>query len=489
MKTQKATVAVSEQTISRLTEGLGVNWCDAFGMGGDAGLGRRDVPLNTPCIPLADDPDKWALLLEELTQLKAGCIRFALPPDGFITKRGTMDFDTPHFERLERLNEWAGANGATIILDTLYVPRHLQKKGADAPGIGEDNRVPASAAAFAEHFAGPLLDYCVSERNWTQIRYYTPIAEPLYAGIFHDPQGDSYRAYAALLSALRKELMDRGLVPQRLWLMGPSAPTIEDWPIPTFHARGIDLDPLLDGYDQHEKSARFDGTPPNGAAETLAMGELIQHHLAPHVAYAKAKGKAFLVTELAHAHYGARRGDPNGPATHDTFLLDAEFIVRAINAGVQGLLRWSFLNPGDIDGPWQFLDTADGSYRRRENTFYGYANLIRYVRPHADVLNVHVESSLHPWPHIHACALRKAPQGDLSIVIVNDHESEAVEVTVEVPAAFRAKKLQLIRTDRTLKHALSDEIRRDGKGTRLTGSLPPRSLSVLTSLEYDALAR
>ena len=39
----------------------------------------------------------------QLTFLKAGCVRFLLPPDAFITKRGMMAFDSPAFQRLERL--------------------------------------------------------------------------------------------------------------------------------------------------------------------------------------------------------------------------------------------------------------------------------------------------------------------------------------------------------------------------------------------------
>jgi hypothetical protein len=485
----RATLTIGENSVSRLLEGIGVNWNDAFGMGGENGMGLRDMPLNTPVIPLLDNATEWDVLLSELTFLKAGCLRFLLPPEGFITKRGTIDFDCVHFQRLERLNAWAGANGASIILDTIHVPHHLQVKGEDAPGYASFNRAAADPLAFAEKFAGPLLEYCVAERNWTQIRYYNPVSTPLYGGVYHHPKGDSFRAYAGMLAALRKELIERGLVPQRLSLMGPSSPALQRWPIPDFHARGLDLNPLLDAYDQHEYSARFDGDEPNANIDSLEMTDLLQQHLQPHVAYAKSHNKPFLITELGHQYYGGRLGDPNGPSTHDAFLLDAEFSVRAINAGVQGLLRWSFLNPGDINGRWQLLDSVDGSLRRVDNTYYGYATLIRYARPHADVLNVQVESSLRPYPCVHACALRKAPQGDITVLIVNDHPSEQVELTVKLPATLKPRKLNVIRNDRTLKHALTGEFKRDGKGGSLLDKLPPRSLTVYTSLEYDPLLR
>ena len=488
-KPPHATITIGTKSTSRLIEGIGINWCDAFGMGGERGLGLSNMPLNTPCIPLLDDTEHWSLLLEELNFLKAGCIRFMLPPDGFITKRGTMDFDSDHFQRLERLNAWAGANGASIILDTIHVPRHLQVKGPDAEGWAVENRAAADPVAFAQNFAGPLLDYCVAERGWTQIRYYSPVSEPLYGGVFHHPKEDPLRAYAAMMAALRKELIERDLVPQRLSLLGPGTPSVQAWPIPDFHSRGLDLDPLIDAYDQHEYFARFDDAPPNTNALSLPMTELIDRHLTTHVQYAASKGKPFLITELGHLYYGSAVGDSNGPASHEAFLLDAEFAVRAINAGVQGLLRWSFLNPGDIDGRWQFLETADGSYRRCENTFYGYAALIRYARPHSEVLGLQIESSLYPWPHIHACALRKAPQGDFTLLVVNDHESEQVDMTVSLPAALRAKKINVIRTDRILKHEKVGEFKRDPKGTLFEDKLPPRSLSVYTSLEYDQLVR
>jgi hypothetical protein len=462
-------------------------------MGGDSGMGQLNMPLNTPCMPPLDDDKHWSVLLEELTFLKVGCVRFLVPPDGFITKRGTMDFDSVHFERLERICEWAGANGASIILDTLYVPRYLQAKAsqaADVAGVwAVNNCAPADPRAFAEHFAGPLLDYCISERGWTQIRYYSPINEPLYGGILNHPKTDAFHAYAALLTALREELVDRNLVPQRVSLLGPGTPSVQDWPIPEFHLRGLDPTPLLDAYDQHEYFARFDASPPNANAVSVPMTELINRHLLPHIAHAKASGKPFLVGELGHVYYGSSRGDANGPGTHAAFMLDAEFAVRAIAAGVQGLLRWSFLNPGDIDGRWQILETADGSYRRTENTYYGYANLIRYARPHSDVLLTHVESSFYPWPHVHTCALRKMPQGDFTLLAVNDHESEQVELTVKLPASFAARKISIIRTDRTLKHGKVEEVKFDGKGRRFSDRLPPLSLTAYTSLEYDPLLR
>jgi len=371
----------------------------------------------------------------------------------------------------------------------MYVPRYLQVKGEDAKGgWAVDNRACANPEQFAQKFAGPLLDYCLSERNWTQIRYYSPINKPLYGGVFHHPRGDSFRAYAGMMASLRQELLDRDLVPQRLSLLAPSTPSVQDWPIPQFHSRGLDLDPLVEGYDQHEYFARFDGAPPNANAVTIPMTELIHRHLEEHVRYAREKNKAFLITELGHVYYGAGRGDPNGPATHNAFMLDAEFCVRAINIGVQGLLRWSFLNPGDIDGQWQFLQTADESDRRVTNTFYGYANLIRYVRPNSDVLATHVESSFYPWPHVYACSTRK-PKGEFTLLVINDHDSEQVEATIKLPPALRQKPLNVIRTDRTCKHALVGHVRQAGKTSQFADKLPPRSLTAYTNLEHDDLRR
>ena len=104
-------------------------------------------------------------------------------------------------------------------------------------------------------------------------------------------------------------------------------------------------------------------------------------------------------------------------------------------------------------------------------------------------METQVESSLYPWPHVHACALRKAPQGDVTLLVVNDHDSEQIEATVKLPAIFRSKKLNVIRCDRTLKHVKTAEIKRDARNTPFTDKIPPRSLSVYTSLEHDPLTR
>ena len=68
--------------------------------------------------------------------------------------------------------------------------------------------------------------------------------------------------------------------------------------------------------------------------------------------------------------------DKPGPSCPQSVLAGSELVIRLANAGVDGFNRWSFLNRGDLDGQWQFVDTWD----RREK------KLLRDFPPHAEQL-------------------------------------------------------------------------------------------------------
>ena len=88
--------------------------------------------------------------------------------------------------------------------------------------------------------------------------------------------------------------------------------------------------------------------------------------------------------------------DHPGPGTYVSALKDAELVVRRINAGVDGFNRWSFLNRGDLDGQWQFIETWDRKEKRllqqytpHPNTYFVLGLLSRFIAKHSDVLDLY----------------------------------------------------------------------------------------------------
>ena len=54
--------------------------------------------------------------------------------------------------------------------------------------------------------------------------------------------------------------------------------------------------------------------------------------------------------------YG-RQGDDPTPGSFRASLKDTEMLIRSLQLGVDGVNHWSFVNRGDLDGQWQFVDT------------------------------------------------------------------------------------------------------------------------------------
>jgi hypothetical protein len=124
-------------------------------------------------------------------------------------------------------------------------------------------------------------------------------------------------------------------------------------------------------------------------------------------------------------------GDHPGPASYESALKDAELVVRRINAGVDGFNRWSFINRGDLDGQWQFIDTWDRKagqllkrYTPHPNTYFVLGLLSRFTAKHSDVLACRVEGGRSAaGQRVFAAALR-SPKGNLTLAIVNDAKTE-----------------------------------------------------------------
>jgi hypothetical protein len=200
--------------------------------------------------------------------------------------------------------------------------------------------------------------------------------------------------------------------------------------------------------------------------------------------YAHAKGKPFFMTEIGMFHYGWERGDAAGVARHDNTLLETEFILRGLDKGIDGALRWAWLNPGDQDGWWQLIETIDGGDQPLINPFYGYATLMRYIDRKAKILRTTLDDKGGgPTQTLWATAVQNT-DNSRTLYVVNDAYCDAKNISIQFPVEG-GSVLHKIVNDPVRKHHKAGEIPViDGSAT-FSDSLSPMSLTVYTTRGYD----
>jgi hypothetical protein len=204
-----------------------------------------------------------------------------------------------------------------------------------------------------------------------------------------------------------------------------------------------------------------------------------------------ARGKPLFLSELGSMVFGWRGSDP-GPRTFPAALKDAELVVRALNLGVDGFNRWSFINRGDLDGQWQMIETwnpaAKGLCKQivpAPNSYFVYGLLSRFTAKHSRILSTEVAGGqLDGLPRVFATALR-SPANNLTVAIVND-ASQPWEASVEATALGVTKLFMYqISSEERDQPSLSIEPRntvRTAKGRlALFQTLPPMSLTLFSS--------
>lgn len=459
-----------------LDKGIGINWHHNWI--------HPDAPRDSS--PDIDDVAHWDLLLHELDFLQPASIRFGYQSFHFVREDGSFHWGAEGFEALRRLDAWAKLHNADIIFDPWCIPAFWRFSKTTG-----DPRHDAAAdpVKLAEEFVVPLLSHLVRDMGLSTVRSFLLMNEPLMDpnGSFLTPEGiDRFAQYIACHKAIFNALQTAGLP---VTLIGPNTWSTLYWAVDHFQDRGLDLSPWIDAYDQHNYYSRFDYLPPNPTTmPTMPMTNLIDSQIAKNARFARMHGKRYYITELGTFYYGWSAGDPYGPATHEAFLTEAEFIIRSMNVGCGGFHRWAFLAPGEYqDGCWQFIDTVDGSYRRQPNTFYGYASLMRYSAPGSVIWTPEVEQTLDPYAYVHSVGLELS-DGSHAVFVVNDHNCQERVVSLSLPRAWMTGKWQKILVDRTRKMHRRDI---DVSSNPYEDMLPPMSLTVYTDkcLEDDNLLR
>ena len=191
------------------------------------------------------------------------------------------------------------------------------------------------------------------------------------------------------------------------------------------------------------------------------------------------------------------QNDHPGPGSYEAGLKDAELVVRALNAGVDGLNRWSFTNRGDLDGQWQLVDTWDRNEKKlldrftpHPNTYYLFGLLSRFTPKHASVLACRVDGGrLGEHQRVFAAALQ-CPGDNFTLAVVNDADT-SWQTGVVLRGLKQEQKLYRFRITPAHRDLAEVTVAHDGQfsvsrnGASFQDTIAPSSVSVYTTYTRD----
>ena len=422
----------------------------AEGIGFNVFLGRERY------YPQTADQDRWDQIGRLLDEAKPGFLRIGYLEgsvvDGDVSpwNDATGGFDHSHdlWRKLEWFDGWCERHGVNWMLDPWWTPCSMQVRRADDGPVEADpsgkvswRGAPRDPADYAERYIRPLVRHVRKDLNLHRLKWLGLFNEPIWGKLARDPdnfsvaEGDSQvRVLAQTYRQVRRVLDEDG--EGDLGLIGPGH--LCSWQMPPldFMACGEDPSPSLAAWDMHAYFHQPDWMS-EPTEDFVTTHSLLHHTIRRWVDFAGQQGKPFFITEMGTFFFGRPfwgQRDYETAGCHSAAIHDAQFIVRAINEGVDGFLRWALCVDPTVDGRWGLIEwpNPDSPVVASPNIYPAYRALMRAIPPRSVV---RVCRSLHSdglVPHVHAAAV-ETPEGLLRIVFVHDRPGRNSDVFVRVP--------------------------------------------------------
>lgn len=419
---------------------------------------------NPPLIPAYDQA--WADVLRHALWLGLDLVRVEVSMAMYHPQRERFDWDNDEVRTLHRILDHCQSAGVDVYLTMQYNDVAWNAH----PGINRLQSSPRSVPDFARSFA-TLIERLVKEHGYTCIRWVTVNNEPgMDSGWWQGPDGKADSIMPAV-RALRAELDQRDL-------------------------RSV----AICGSDGHTvRSGSFEPADP-------AVGALAIHSywgkpdkvFPPDVRLARELGLPYFVAEMGNffmADFEGQKmpmGGPRSeaPKSYDHQLLNAEKVIVGLNLGVDGLIRWSFVNRGDLDGQWQLVRTWNPvtweftkRVEREPVPYFSYGILTRFTAKHSSILELSGGTE-----QLRAVALR-SPGGQHTIFLLNlaDAPVDAELAISNLETALNLRRYEvtesaLNRPDFTLAPVATVTVSRGEPAFRL--ALPAKSITALTTYDF-----
>lgn len=398
----------------------------------DPELVRTDRPIPLP--DLGDALRRITVRPDQVIQRRFGGVGFHAFHHIFPTSRTELDEVVvkrwrelrPSFARVNHDSHWDQAK-----LD--QVSEHLQymkDTGTQLYVTTWDPEVTADEAALKAYVARVVgqLDYLVRRKGLTNIRYYCMTNEMTlgrWGALLSDlPTFKLY--HQAFFEELRRRGLDIGL-------LATDAAPAENWGTLSWAAQHMDSITAVYGGHHYfsDRDLDDDRVYPWFLNRTRAA-----------VGVARSRGKEFILGEFGSRQDGrvvnGIRRDVcvyfDTPQEPFVTLQLAEAAIAAMNAGVQAMGYWTFMDVPDDYVPGYLnkwgLFRCSGTDRSTRAPYYGYALLTRKLRGPGTVVGVNSSD-----PRLRVAALKQADGQSWSIAVVNRNTRESRVRIVIDPAA------------------------------------------------------
>ena len=410
----------------------------------------------------------WRDLLGHARWLGLDFCRVEIDMRMYEPDRGKFAWDSDEMKTLYRILDHCRQSGVDVLLTQMW-----QDVAWNAhEGVNRLESAPKSIPDFAEGL-GSLLQHLVDNRGYRCIRWLSVTNEPGGGWTWWWGPEKKCANLMPAIRAVRAELDRRGLRDVAIAAPDSFSLTI---------AGCEPADRAIGAFALHDYGGEASAAFFNQATQT-----------------ARARGVPFFVAEFGHAFVKETKGVmlPFGDVTseipkgYSAQLLNAEKVIVGLNAGVDGLNRWSFVNRGDLDGQWQLVRTwnpTSWDYYKdvcpEPVPYYSYGILTRFTAKQSHILEVQGTSE-----QTKAAALR-SPKGNLTMMVLNKAESEQ-KVSLSViglEAGRTVYKYQVTeaavgRLDYRMEPLQAFAI--SPAGTEIGESLPARSITVYSTYKLS----
>jgi hypothetical protein len=428
--------------------------------------------------PPAENNKAWRQIYRHADWLGLDFVRVELEQRMFEPEQGRFTWDSPEMRILYRILDWCESRHADVFLQCMWgnVDWNSFPEFRGNP-VKRVHSGPYQVQAFADGLTA-LMKHLLASRRYTCLRWLCINNEPGYEWSWWQRPPNEPMSLREGLAAVRRTLDREGiLVP----LSGP------DWTdLPELKPEKVDFDEFIGAYDLHSYYAGFDWYP--GSGYTLGTAE---QHLGDWRKWSADRGKPLFLSELGTMIYGWRGTDP-GPSTWEAAIKDAELVVRALNVGVDGFNRWSFVNRGDLDGVWQMLDTWDPQAKAlrpnitpRPNAYFVYGLISRLTAKHSTILDCKRTGGQVGGTNRVFATVLKSPKGELTCIVVNDAPREwTVEFSLQETGDRPLYKYQVTPEEKDRPDLQINPLRTltaSGDPLQFSDRLPPMTLTVYST--------
>ncbi len=388
------TITVSNRVTHEMLSGVGASWHSILyptvSHGGSAFGGSPPViPQHEPL---------WTSIERHAEWLGLKFIRAEMDWRQWQPEKGRLTWDSPEFRILDRILSWAQRHGSDVMLQCMWpnVEWLAFAEYRHDPALVQVS-APADLDALAEGWVTLMRELRV-KRGYTCIRWINLVNEPNHFWWLVPPdtgaKQDHARQALYLAQAMRKVRAALGQANLPVKLMGPDftdLPVFEKLAAEPWFAE-------VDDVDFHSYCSCFDWEDPKGLPASWAypMGTRLNQTLVKYRAETAAAGKGLFLTEAGTQTYGYKADSPN-PGSFKASLKDTQLLIRTLNLGIDGFNHWSFVNRGDQDGQWQFVDTWDRKWKLwleqaapHRDAYYVLGLATRYLPMRARVLATQV---------------------------------------------------------------------------------------------------